>query len=202
MPRKLALLLITGLLVMTGLLIFSSSVWAEQPAAAESHVTISTTLGDITIELSPQAAPQTVAHFLKQAQSHFYNGLVFHRVIDGFVIQTGGYWFDLRFKEPKFGTVNNESSNGLSNLRGTVAMARGNDPDSADAQFYINLQNNTHLDTQDDRLGYTVFGRVIDGMDVVDQIGQTPTHRRSPQLAHVPVEPIQIQSIRMSHRQD
>ena len=166
------------------------SVTTGRPIAA-----VVTDLGKITIELNAEAAPQTVANFIAYAESYHYDLLIFHRVIDDFMIQTGGYEFDLSHRKPDRDPIVNESANDLKNLRGTVAMARYNDPDSARAQFYINLQHNPHLDATADRPGYTVFGKVVEGMDVVDRIAEVPVRKISPSLTHVPQTAVQIQNI-------
>jgi cyclophilin family peptidyl-prolyl cis-trans isomerase len=148
---------------------------AKAPAAstAHSYVALETTKGKIVLELFPEKAPKTVANFLEYAKSGFYNGTIFHRVIDGFMIQGGG--FDA--KEQKKATrapVENESAKGLSNDAGTIAMARTGDPHSATAQFFINLGNNTPLNSGQTRdgWGYTAFGKVVEGMDVVNAIAK------------------------------
>jgi cyclophilin family peptidyl-prolyl cis-trans isomerase len=138
-----------------------------------------TDLGTITIALDPEKAPISVRNFLKYVRSGHYDGTVFHRVIPGFMIQGGGFTPELEEK-PNEGSIRNEARNGLRNSRGTVAMARTNDPDSADAQFFINLRDNHRLDYGIGGAGYAVFGQVIDGMDVVDRIGAVPTTSRGP----------------------
>ena len=145
------------------------------------------------IELWPGEAPETVAHFLRHVDRDHYSGLVFHRVIPDFMIQTGGYEPGLDYREPD-GTVVNESVGGPRNLRGTLAMARLRDPDSADAQFFINLGDNPHLDADGDRPGYTVFGRVIEGMELAERISLVPTGVRGG-MRDVPLEPVVIESI-------
>ena len=163
--------------------------------ADNPRVVIVTDLGDIQLELHADKAPQTVENFLQYVNRYFYDGMLFHRVVKGFIIQSGGHTFDLTAKEPDE-PVANESANGLKNRRGTIAMARLADPDSARAQFYINLDDNTTLDPDGDKPGYTVFGTVTDGMAVVDAIGNVPVHH-IPRFQHLPVEPVQIQRIRL-----
>ncbi len=158
------------------------------------RVRLTTTLGAIDLELLPERAPRTVANFLELVDQGFYDGLIFHRVLANFVIQAGGYDADMNYREPP-GTVPNESFNGLRNRKGTVAMARQSDPDSADAQFYINVNDNTHLDAQPGQPGYTVFGRVVDGMDVVTEIELTDTHVANG-MAGVPETPVAIEAAR------
>ena len=158
---------------------------------AESPVVVfETNKGVMTVELLPLEAPKTVENILDLVDAGFYDDLIFHRVIDRFVVQTGGYLADMEYRDaPR--TVVNESENRVENRKYTLSMARTADPDSAGAQFYINLNDNTHLDYQPGQPGYTVFGRLIDGTDVADEIGQAKTARRGG-MADVPVEPIVI----------
>jgi len=157
-------------------------------------VSIETNYGDIEIELLDKLAPLTVANFLELVDEEFYDGLVFHRVIANFMIQGGGYSPSLELK-PRDKTVPNESFNGVRNRVGTVAMARLSDPDSADTQFFINVRDNPHLDASGGRAGYTVFGRVVAGMEVVHEIELVNTHLKRGMSA-VPEEPVVIESIR------
>jgi len=138
-----------------------------------------TVFGTITLALDPEKAPITVRNFLKYVRSGHYEGTVFHRVIPGFMIQGGGLTPALEEK-PNQGPVKSEARNGLRNSRGTLAMARTNDPDSADCQFFINLRDNHRLDYGIGGAGYTVFGRVLEGMEVVDRIAMVPTSSRGP----------------------
>lgn len=163
------------------------------PARAEEgnpRVRVETSVGSFTVELWPGEAPRTVESFLRYVDRDFYEGLVFHRVIPDFMIQTGGYEADLAYREPA-GTVPNESVGGARNLRGTLAMARRRDPDSADAQFFVNVSDNAHLDADGTRPGYTVFGRVVAGMEVVDAISLVETGVRDG-MRDVPLEPVTI----------
>jgi peptidyl-prolyl cis-trans isomerase A (cyclophilin A) len=148
-----------------------------------------TVFGTVTIVLDPEKAPITVRNFLKYVRSGHYEGTVFHRVIPGFMVQAGGFTPELEEK-PNQGPIKSEARNGLRNSRGTLAMARTNNPDSADSQFFINLRDNHRLDYGIGGAGYTVFGRVIEGMDVVDRIAMVPTasrgtHENVPQMAVV-----------------
>jgi len=157
-------------------------------------VIIDTTAGPITVELDPEKAPKTVENFLKYVDDKFFDNLIFHRVIPGFMVQGGGFDTQLKEKdEGKRSPIQLESRNGLSNARGTLAMARTSDPNSATSQFFINHADNARLDTYGG--GYAVFGKVIDGMDVVDKIagGQTSTRAG---MQDVPVEPVVIKSVR------
>lgn len=131
-------------------------------------------MGDIVIELDPQKAPISVTNFLNYVDSGFYNGTIFHRVIADFMIQGGGYTTDMTQKST-LSPIQNEAANGLTNTRGTIAMARTNDINSATSQFFINLKDNDTLNHSESNYGYAVFGRVIQGMDVVDRIGQIKT---------------------------
>lgn len=159
-------------------------------------VVLETTLGSITIELLPDAAPGTVENFLQYAADGFFDGTVFHRVIPGFMIQGGGLQADLSEKATR-PPIRNEADNGLSNTRGTVAMARTSVVDSATAQFFINTVDNgrslDHRGTSPRDYGYAVFGRVTAGMDVVDAISGVATGRQGPHQ-NVPVEPVVIDS--------
>jgi peptidyl-prolyl cis-trans isomerase A (cyclophilin A) len=161
---------------------------------APPKVRLTTTLGVIDLELSPHRAPRTVANFLRLVDDGFYDGLIFHRVVANFVIQAGGYDATMNYREPP-GTVPNESSNGLRNSRGSIAMARLSDPDSADSQFFINVKDNGHLDARPGQPGYTVFGRVIGGMDVVTEIELADTVRRGGMVG-VPETAIVIEAAR------
>ena len=154
------------------------------------RVSLVTNKGAIEIELLPKFAPKHVANFLSLVEEEFYVGLVFHRVIPNFMIQAGGYDGDLNYKASER-RVENESFNGLKNKRLTLAMARLNDPDSADTQFFINVRDNPHLDAQRGQPGYTVFGKVVDGLDVIETIELTDTHLRMGMVA-VPEETIII----------
>lgn len=183
-----------------GLLVLAMG-WAHAAAKAEEasqepapRVTLSTTAGELTIELYPDKAPATVANFLDLVESGFYEGLVFHRVIAGFMIQTGGYDGALEYRTPPRQVVN-ESSNGLANRRWSVAMARHADPDSAGSQFYINLFDNQHLDATAEAPGYTVFGQLVAGFDVAEDIELTDTGNRGG-MADVPVTHIVVQNAR------
>jgi peptidyl-prolyl cis-trans isomerase A (cyclophilin A) len=141
------------------------------PAQAQK-VRLATSAGDIVIELDAEKAPKSVDNFLKYVRAGHYDGVIFHRVIDGFMIQTGGYKPDLSEK-PTRPPIPLESRNGLSNVRGSVAMARTSDPNSATSQFFINVNDNPRLDEAGG--GYAVFGKVVEGMDVVDRIRLVPT---------------------------
>ena len=158
--------------------------------------TMETSMGTITLELNDDKAPETVANFVRYAKDGHYDGTIFHRVIDGFMIQGGGFTKDMNQKETRE-PVRNEAMNGLKNLRGTIAMARTMVVDSATSQFFINLVDNAFLDFQSPTpqgFGYAVFGKVTDGMDVVDQIAKVKTGFAGPHQ-NVPEEPIVIKRV-------
>ena len=166
------------------------------PAAPSPRVTLHTNLGDIVIELAQDKAPLSTENFLTYVKDGFYNGTVFHRVIDNFMAQGGGYTADLQPK-PTRAPIKNEANNGLSNVRGSVAMARTGDPNSATAQFFINLVDNPRLDYVSDQngmtWGYAVFGNVVEGLDVVDKIRAIPTGGQGPFRTDVPTQPVVIE---------
>ena len=172
---------------------------AEGPAATAPkkapRVVLETTRGNIVIELNAEKAPLTVKNFLDYVAAGHYDGTIFHRVIPDFMIQGGGFTADMTQKPTK-GGVKNESNNGLSNARGTVAMARLPNPDSATAQFFINHRDNASLNAKSGADGYTVFGKVVEGMDVVDAIAKVRTGNRGPHQ-NVPVEAITITRARV-----
>ena len=185
--------LITMLLALSTTLVF-----AADKVPAHPHIEIVTSLGAIKLELDGKQAPITVAHILELVDSGFYDGTIFHRVIPGFMAQGGGYTPGLKLKE-KGKTIANESGNGMTNVRGTIAMARTNDPHSANSQFFINVADNDRLDPTKDpykgRWGYTVFGFVIEGMDVVDAIVSSKTGPAGEFSRDVPVVPVIIKTI-------
>ena len=161
------------------------------PALAQK-VRLATSAGDIVLELDAEKAPKSVDNFLQYVRAGHYDGLIFHRVIPGFMIQGGGFKVDLSEK-PVRKPIALESRNGLSNLRGTLAMARTSIPDSATSQFFINVNDNYGLDQTNSRdgQGYAVFGKVIEGMDVVEKIKAVPTESQGPHQ-NLPVTPVTI----------
>jgi peptidyl-prolyl cis-trans isomerase A (cyclophilin A) len=170
----------------------TSSAMADEP-----KVRMVTSAGTITIELFPDKAPATVKNFLRYVDEGLYNGTVFHRVIPGFMIQGGGYTPQMREK-PTHAPIKNEADNGLKNDRGTIAMARTSDPDSATAQFFINLKDNDFLNHTGKSLrgwGYAVFGKVIAGMDVVDKIAGVRTGNHPNGMQDVPKTPVVIEKV-------
>lgn len=185
--------------------VLGSALALAGTAAAAQTVKLSTSLGDIAIKLDAVKAPRTVQNFVSYVEAGHYDGTVFHRVMPGFMIQGGGFSAQLEQK-PTRAPIPLESRNGLSNLRGTIAMARTSAPDSATAQFFINLQDNQRLDYSAridetgamgrkgdiiESPGYAVFGQVVEGMDVVDRIARVPTAPRGPHEA-VPLSPVII----------
>lgn len=161
-------------------------------------VTMETTLGTIKIELFEKEAPVSVRNFLAYTKSGFYNGTIFHRVIPGFMVQGGGFTAD-RTQKPTGSPIKNEAANGLKNDRGTIAMARTSAPDSATAQFFINVVNNSMLNRPSpDGAGYAVFGKVIKGMDVVDRIAAVKTKDVNMMFQNVPETPVIIKSIKIA----
>jgi len=179
------IIVIVGLLISTGAL------------ATNPHVKMRTNLGEIVLELYPDKAPKTVANFLHYVGSGHYNGTLFHRTIQKFVIQGGGFTPDFQYK-PTLAPVPNEAANGLRNEPGTLSMARAYDPDSATAQFFINLDDNKFLNhhrPHPDYYGYCVFGKVVKGMDIAKKIGALPTAAGGPFTADVPVEPVVIEEM-------
>ncbi|MCS6850103.1 MAG: peptidylprolyl isomerase [Gemmataceae bacterium] len=163
-------------------------------------VIMKTSLGTIKIELYPDKAPITVKNFLDYVDEKFYDGTIFHRVIPNFMIQGGGFEPGMKPKKTR-GEIKNESSNGLQNMRGTIAMARTSAPDSATSQFFINVKDNDFLDKANarDGVGYCVFGKVIEGMDVVDKIKNVPTASRGGH-GDVPVKDVIIESVRRAEK--
>lgn len=174
---------------------------APAPAPASPRVLLVTSMGEITLELDAAAAPATVENFLAYARDGHYNGTIFHRAIPGLLVQAGGFTPDLQQK-PSRAPVASEAGNGLSNRRGTVAAARDRGvADSATAQFFFNLVDNPKFDRTDPgsayTAGYTVFGRVLQGLDVVDRIAAVPTRAQGPFPAWVPVVPVVIERVQV-----
>ena len=178
-------------------LTLGSAVVAAAPATAldpTPHVALKTSMGEIVLELDQEKAPKSVANFLQYVKSGYYKGTVFHRVIDGFMIQGGGFDKNMKQKATK-APIQNEAQNGLQNVTYSIAMARTGDPHSATSQFFINVGNNGALDYPGrDGYGYTVFGKVVSGMDVVDKIKAVPVTDKGPHQ-NVPVTPVVIESV-------
>jgi cyclophilin family peptidyl-prolyl cis-trans isomerase len=176
-------------------MVLSTGIAQAQSNPANPHVTLHTSKGDIRVELYKDQAPESVANFLQYAEDDFYDGTIFHRVISHFMIQGGGYTADMENK-PTRQPVNNEATNGLKNKRGTLAMARTTNPHSATSQFFINVEVNVNLDhtaaTDSRSWGYAVFGNVVTGMDVVDDIRFVPTNARDMPLETVTINSVEI----------
>ena len=179
-------------------LISASALISNTAFAANPQISIETNRGEFIVELYPEKAPKTVANFLQYVNSGFYKDTIFHRVISRFMIQGGGFTADMSEKQTR-APITNEANNGLINEIGTLAMARTGDPDSATAQFFINLENNQFLNYQSpspELIGYCVFGRVLKGMDVVREIAATPTGNAGP-YSDVPKSPIKIMQVKL-----
>jgi cyclophilin family peptidyl-prolyl cis-trans isomerase len=169
---------------------------SKQMDAKPKKVKLETTMGDIVIELDEKAAPVTVKNFLTYVEESFFDGTIFHRVIPNFMIQGGGFTPDMAQKKTHPPIVN-EAKNGLKNNRGTIAMARTSQPDSATSQFFINHKDNPNLNYVDERNpGYAVFGKVVEGMETVDKIAAVKTTQKGPH-SDVPAEPVVIKSAKV-----
>ncbi|KXF79804.1 peptidylprolyl isomerase [Enterovibrio coralii] len=187
--------------ILKSAVIATSMLFALPALAANPIVEVETNLGDFKLELYPEKAPKTVENFLKYVEDGSYVGTQFHRVIPGFVAQGGGYDKSFMPKPSTYGEVVNESKNGLSNSRGTIAMARKQHPDSATRQFYINLQNNSNLDGNAYKHGYTVFGKVIEGFNTVEKMTTVKTVTiPETRMRDVPQQPILIEKIIISNK--
>jgi cyclophilin family peptidyl-prolyl cis-trans isomerase len=187
--------MIRSVIFFLSLLFFSGSV----AAGGLPRVLMQTSMGDMVIELYADKAPVTVGNFLHYVKDGFYNGTIFHRVVYGWLIQGGGYDENLQAKETR-APIKNEAANGLKNRRGTIAMARFSDPDSADSQFFINLDDNTSFDHRGrtpDRYGYCVFGHVIKGMDVADAISDADIVEKEGFGATFPAKPVVIKDVKI-----
>ena len=164
-------------------------------AEATTQVRVSTNFGDFVVEVRNDRAPLTSANFLRYVREGFYSNTLIHRVVANFVIQGGGHDATTLQLKPTHDNVFNESGNGLQNKRGTVGLARGESPHSGNAQFYVNLVDNPDLDPVPTRWGYTVFGRVVQGMDVIEHIGETPTGTVGPFKGDSPLKPVIIEKM-------
>lgn len=192
-PRQAVHILFAVFLAVAGAMVTSGF---SEKASDNPVVVIKTSVGDITVELFKDKAPKSVENFLAYAESGYYNGTIFHRVIKGFMIQGGGLTADMNRKSTK-APIQNEANNGLKNTRGTLAMARTADVNSATSQFFINTANNAPLDyrgSTPDAYGYAVFGKVTAGMDVVDKIERTATGTKG-SYRDVPLQTVVIQSV-------
>jgi len=184
--------------LLTGLLlgVFGMFLSLAVQAAGPERVRVTTSLGAFVVEMQRDRAPLTVENFVGYVKSGYYTNTLFHRVIANFVIQGGGVGPDYKAK-PTLKPIPNEAGNGLKNLRGTVGLARASGPHSGDAQFYVNIADNADLDPLPTRWGYAVFGRVIEGMEVVDRISVSPTGAQGPFKADAPVKAVVIQKIEL-----
>ena len=183
-------------------LVFSSSIEASSQSkeTAMTSVTINTTVGAIHLELDQDKAPITVANFVALANAGYYEGTIFHRIIPGFMVQGGGLTEDMQNKSSGTDPIQNEANNGLANDRGSIAMARTMDPHSATGQFFVNHKDNDFLNHTAETAqgwGYAVFGKVTDGMDVVDKLAESPTGMVGG-YQDVPLEPVTIESVTVS----
>jgi cyclophilin family peptidyl-prolyl cis-trans isomerase len=178
--------------LLLGLACLSGAVRAEEQT---TQVRVVTNMGAFVIEVRPERAPLTAANFLRYVKEGFYTNTLIHRVVPNFVIQGGGHDATTMSLKPTHDSIDNESGNGLQNKRGAVGLARSTAPHSGNAQFYVNLVDNPDLDPVPTRWGYAVFGRVVQGMDVIDKIGETPTGAMGPFKQDAPLKPVIIESM-------
>ncbi len=181
-----------SLALLCGFALLHAAAGAAEPA---TQVRVTTSMGEFIIEVRSDRAPLTAANFLRYVREGFYSNTLIHRVVANFVIQGGGYDATTGKVKPTHENVVNESGNGLQNKRGTVGLARGEQPHSGNAQFFVNIADNPDLDPVPTRWGYTVFGKVVQGMDVIDRIGETPTGSVGEFKADSPMKPIIIQKV-------
>jgi peptidyl-prolyl cis-trans isomerase A (cyclophilin A) len=188
---------ITSILILTILLITLTSMATANPQSKDdtTKVLINTSMGNITVLLYEKESPISVKNFLAYVDSGFYGGLTFHRVIPGFMVQGGGFMKNLTKRQTILPPIKNEAGNYVKNDRGTIAMARTMEPNSATSQFFINVADNTMLNMNSQSAGYAVFGKVIEGMDVVDKIVSVKTEAKNG-MKDIPVDPIIIISIK------
>jgi cyclophilin family peptidyl-prolyl cis-trans isomerase len=186
----------TGIAALTalalGVLLAPGAARADEPA---TQVRVTTNMGEFVIEVRSERAPLTAANFLRYVREGFYSGTLVHRVVANFVIQGGGHDAATMKLKPTHENVFNEAGNGLQNKRGAVGLARGDAPHSGNAQFYVNLVDNPDLDPVATRWGYAVFGRIVQGMDVIDRIGETPTGASGPFTKDAPLKPVTIEKV-------
>jgi cyclophilin family peptidyl-prolyl cis-trans isomerase len=198
MPNRSLIAGLTAALIAFGACGSSNGENSSEAKEANPMVLISTSLGDVKVELYADKAPISTKNFLDYAKAGYYDGTIFHRVIPGFMIQGGGMTPEMREKTPQRPAIKNEGGNGLKNETGTLAMARTSAPDSATSQFFINVKDNAFLDRANSRdgVGYAVFGRVVDGMDVVRKIEKVHTTSKG-MHENVPVEAVTIVSMKV-----
>ena len=188
------------IMIVLAVLCLSAGIASAAEVKKNPVVDMETSLGKIRIELFEKEAPLSVKNFLEYANSGFFTDTIFHRIIPGFMIQGGGLTSKLMPKGGERSSIKNEAANGLKNTKGTLAMARTGDPDSAAAQFFINVNDNTFLNHRDKTVagyGYAVFGKVVEGMDVVEKIVNTPQERKNSVFQNVPKEPVVIKSVKV-----
>jgi cyclophilin family peptidyl-prolyl cis-trans isomerase len=191
-----------SLKVLTAFLGLSLGIPAAYAGEEATVVTMETNFGKIVLELDAEKAPKTVENFVQYVKDGFFDDTIFHRVIDGFMIQGGGFTADYQQKKTR-DPIENEANNGLKNERGTIAMARTSDPHSATAQFFINVKDNNFLNFSQPTMqgwGYTVFGKVVEGMDVVDKIKNTPTGSGGPFPTDVPQTQVIIEKVSLQDK--
>jgi peptidyl-prolyl cis-trans isomerase A (cyclophilin A) len=191
MPIKSHAPVAAAAMLLVGLAYAAGAARADQPP---TQVRMVTNMGEFVIEVRPDRAPITVANFLRYVREGFYSNTLVHRVVPNFVIQGGGHDATTMKLKPTRDNIVNEAGNGLQNKRGTVGLARTPEPHSGNAEFYINLVDNPDLDPVPTRWGYAVFGRVVQGMDVIDRIGETPTGAVGPFKQDAPLKPVIIES--------
>jgi cyclophilin family peptidyl-prolyl cis-trans isomerase len=192
MPTKLRAPIAAAATLLLSLALLPGAARAEEPT---TQVRVVTSMGDFVIEVRPERAPLTAPNFLRYVKEGFYTNTLIHRVVPNFVLQGGGHDAKTMDLKPTHESIVNESGNGLQNKRGTVGLARSTAPHSGNAEFYVNLVDNPDLDPVSTRWGYAVFGRVVQGMDVIDKIGETPTGAVGPFKQDAPLKPIIIQSM-------
>jgi len=187
----------TRIALLSGLLAVALLAGAARADEPNPQVRVTTNMGEFVIELRPDRAPITVTNFLRYVKEGFYTNTLFHRVISNFVVQGGGHDAATQKIKPTHESVFNESGNGLQNKRGAVGLARSDPPHSGNAQFFVDLVDNPDLDPVPTRWGYTVFGRVVQGMDVLDRIGETATGSTGPFKSDAPLKPVIIEKIEL-----
>ena len=193
MPSQARTAIATLAAFLLGVLFVPRAALADEPATQQVRVT--TNMGEFVIEVRSDRAPLTAANFLRYVREGFYSGTLFHRAVSNFVIQGGGHDATTLKLKPTHESVFNEAGDGLQNKRGAVGLARGDAPHSGNAQFYVNLVDNPDLDPVATRWGYAVFGKVVQGMEVVDRIGETPTGAMGPFTKDAPLKPVVIEKM-------
>ena len=191
MPSQARTAIATLAAFLLGVLFVPRAALADEPATQQVRVT--TNMGEFVIEVRSDRAPLTAANFLRYVREGFYSGTLIHRAVSNFVIQGGGHDATTLKLKPTHENVFNESGDGLQNKRSAVGLARGDAPHSGNAQFYVNLVDNPDLDPVATRWGYAVFGRIVQGMDVIDRIGETPTGASGPFTKDAPLKPVVIE---------